>query len=228
MSFREKTSPEKSSAPDRFDALVLYRILRSRYGPSGWWPGDTPLEVAIGAVLTQNTAWSNVEKAMALLKAHSMLDVRRIHSADQALLASLIRPSGYYNLKAERLKNLMRAIIEHSQGDTEAFLGRDLERLRADLLTINGIGKETADSICCYAAGKTIFVVDAYTRRILSRHGLIQGAEDYETIRHLFEASLPRDLAVFKDLHGYLVFVGKDYCRKSKPRCEDCPLAHWP
>lgn len=227
MSSREKTSPARSSAPDPFDASALYRLLGNRYGPSGWWPGDTPLEVAVGAVLTQNTAWSNVEKAIALLKAHSMLDVRRIHSAEPAVLASLIRPSGYYNLKAKRLKNLMGAIMDFSQGDAEVFFSQDLKSLRAGLLAINGIGKETADSICCYAAGKTTFVVDAYTRRILSRHGLIEYSADYETIRQLFEASLPCDLAVYRDLHAYLVFVGKDFCRRSNPRCGDCPLAGW-
>ena len=202
-------------------------MLRNRYGPSGWWPGETPLEIAVGAVLTQNTAWTNVEKAIALLKEHSMLDVRRIHSARPETLASLIRPSGYYNLKSARLKNLMQVIMDLSAGDVDDFFGRDLEDLRSVLLAVNGIGKETADSICCYAAGKIIFVVDAYTRRILSRHGMGEGPADYDTIRRLFEASLPRDLAVYKDLHAYLVFVGKDFCRKSGPWCESCPLKGW-
>ena len=227
MSSREKASPARSSVPDSFNAFLLYQKLRDRYGPSGWWPGETPLEIAVGAVLTQNTAWSNVEKAIALLKEHSMLDVRRIHSAPLSTLAALIRPSGYYNLKSIRLKNLMQVIMELCAGDIDAFFDRDLHDLRSMLLTVNGIGKETADSICCYAAGKTIFVVDAYTRRILSRHGMVEEQADYETIRHLFEAGLPRDLAVYKDLHAYLVFVGKDFCRKSRPRCESCPLKGW-
>ncbi len=227
MSSREKTSPAKSSAPDSFNAFSLYRMLRDRYGPSGWWPGETPLEIAVGAVLTQNTAWGNVEKAIALLQEHSMLDVQRIHSARPETLASLIRPSGYYNLKAVRLKNLVQVIMELSAGNVDAFFNRDLEDLRSVLLGVNGIGKETADSICCYAAGKIIFVVDAYTRRILSRHGMMEEPSDYETIRHLFEATLPRDLAVYKDLHAYLVFVGKDFCRKGKPKCESCPLKGW-
>ncbi len=228
MSSREKTSPARSSVPDSFDAFLLYRVLRNRYGPSGWWPGETPLEIAVGAVLTQNTAWTNVEKAIALLKEHSMLDVRRIHSARPETLASLIRPSGYYNLKSARLKNLMQVIMELSAGDLEAFFSRDLHDLRSVLLAVNGIGKETADSICCYAADKITFVVDAYTRRILSRHSMAEEQADYETVRQLFEASLPRDLAVYKDLHAYLVFVGKDFCRKSGPRCGACPLKGWP
>ncbi len=203
-------------------------MLRDRYGPSGWWPGETPLEIAVGAVLTQNTAWTNVEKAIALLKEHSMLDVRRIHSARPETLASLIRPSGYYNLKSARLKNLMQVIMELCAGDVEAFFSRGLHDLRSVLLAVNGIGKETADSICCYAADKITFVVDAYTRRILSRHGMAEEQADYETVRQLFEASLPRDLTVYKDLHAYLVFVGKDFCRKSGPRCESCPLKGWP
>ena len=179
-------------------------------------------------MLTQNTAWSNVEKAIARLKAHSMLDARRILEAETTVLASLIRPSGYYNLKALRLKNLMHTVMETASGDMDAFFNRDLEGLRDMLLSVNGIGKETADSICCYAAGKQIFVVDAYTRRILSRHGVIGNSADYEAIRKLFEDSLPSDLAVYRDLHAYLVFVGKEYCRKRDPLCGACPLARVP
>jgi endonuclease-3 related protein len=228
VSSREKTSAARPSAPDLFHAFLLYQRLRDRYGPSGWWPGETRLEIAVGAVLTQNTAWSNVEKAIALLKEHSMLDVRRIHSAPADTLAALIRPSGYYNLKSVRLKNLMQVIMELCAGDVEAFFNRDLQDLRSVLLAVNGIGKETADSICCYAADKAIFVVDAYTRRILSRHGMVEEQADYEAIRHLFESGLPRDPAVYKDLHAYLVSVGKDFCLKSRPRCESCPLKGWP
>lgn len=227
MSYRENTPAEKQPAPDPFDACALYRRLREHYGPSGWWPGESQLEIAVGAVLTQNTAWGNVEKAIAALKAHSMLDVRRIHASDPSELARLIRPSGYYNLKASRLKNLVRAVMEQASGDVAAFLHRDLSELRAALLAVTGIGRETADSICCYAAGRPVFVVDAYTRRILSRHGVMADTADYETIRRLFEHSLPKDLAVYQDLHAYLVFVGKDFCRKGSPRCGECPLKAW-
>ena len=227
MSSRKSTPAGKQPSPEPFDAAALYRALREHYGPSGWWPGDSPLEIAVGAVLTQNTAWVNVEKAIAALKSHSMLDIRRMHDSEPSELARLIRPSGYYNLKASRLKNLVRAVMEQASGDMEAFLDRDLSELRAALLAVDGIGKETADSICCYAAGRLVFVVDAYTRRILSRHGVIDAGADYEIIRQLFEHGLPRELSVYRDLHAYLVFVGKDFRRKSSPRCADCPLEAW-
>ncbi len=145
---------KKSSAPDSPDFLHLYRILKARFGPSGWWPGESPLEVAVGAVLTQNTAWGNVEKAIQTLKKHSMLDLGKLHAIDPGELASLIRASGYYNIKAKRLKNLVNAVADSSSGSMEAFFSQDLKSLRDILLGVNGIGKETADSICCYAAGK--------------------------------------------------------------------------
>jgi endonuclease III related protein len=228
MSSCSKIPPAKRPAPDRFDPLALFQTLRLRFGPSGWWPGDSPLEVAIGAVLTQNTAWVNVEKAIENLKAHAMVDIHRIHEADHSVLASLIRPSGYYNLKAKRLKNLIDAIMETSSGDIDAFLGRDKISLRDILLKVNGIGKETADSICCYAGDKTAFVVDAYTRRILLNHGIIDTCAVYDDIQELFEQDLPCDLTIYKDLHAYLVFVGKDHCRPREHRCSTCPLENWP
>lgn len=228
MSSCSKTRTAKLPARDRFDPLSLYEVLKLRFGPSGWWPGESPLEVAIGAVLTQNTAWINVERAIENLKVHGMLDLRRIHEADPSVLASLIRPSGYYNLKAKRLKNLIDTIVATSSGDIDAFLGRDKTVIRNILLKVNGIGKETADSICCYAGDKAVFVVDAYTRRILLCHGIIDAGADYDDIRRLFERGLPHDLTVYKDLHAYLVFIGKDHCRPREPRCSTCPLENWP
>jgi len=228
MSSCSKTHPAKRPARDRFDPFALFEVLKLRFGPSGWWPGESPLEVAVGAVLTQNTAWINVEKAIENLKSHGMLDIIRIHEAEHSELASLIRPSGYYNLKAKRLKNLVSAIMTASSGDIDAFLARDGMSLREMLLGVNGIGKETADSICCYAGDKIVFVVDAYTRRILLKHGIIDTDADYEDIRRLFEEGLPCDLAVYKDLHAYLVFIGKDHCRPRDPRCSTCPLENWP
>jgi endonuclease III related protein len=207
-----------------FDPFLLYRALSSYYGPSGWWPGEGPLEVIIGAVLTQNTAWANVEKAIANLKAASMIDLRRIHEADGECLAAFIRPVGYYNIKTLRLKNLVQAIMEATSGSLAAFFDQDRDTLRADLLKVNGVGKETADSICCYAADKLVFVVDAYTRRILVRHGIIQDTADYDEIRTLFESRLPPELPVYKDLHAYLVMIGKDFCRPKNPRCDACPV----
>jgi len=206
------------------DPLSLHRLLLDHYGPSGWWPGETPFEVAVGAILTQNTAWTNVEKAIANLKAASLLDVKKIDALDEQDLAALIRPAGYFNIKARRLKNFIRAVMDYSSGNLGRFFDRDADELRSALLTVNGIGNETADSICCYAAGKLFFVVDAYTRRLLARHGLVTESTGYEDIRMLFESGLPDDLAVYKDLHAHIVFTGKDYCRKKNPRCDVCPL----
>jgi endonuclease-3 related protein len=215
--------PGKRTRPI-FDPWSLHRILYDHYGPSGWWPGETPFEVAVGAVLTQNTAWTNVEKAIANLKAADLMDVKKLNALDEQELSSLIRSAGYFNVKARRLKNLVHAVMECSSGDLDRFFDRDADSLRSALLEVNGIGYETADSICCYAAAKLVFVVDAYTRRILVRHGLVSEAAGYEDIRTLFESGLPADLTVYKDLHAHIVFTGKDYCRKKNPRCRQCPV----
>ncbi|MDT8271715.1 MAG: hypothetical protein RRA35_00845, partial [Desulfomonilia bacterium] len=183
--------------------------------------------IMVGAVLTQNTAWKNVEKAIACLKSEDMLDIKKLHDAEQDQLASLIRSSGYFNIKAKRLKNLISTVMEQTAGDLAEFFDQNALSLRSSLLAVNGIGKETADSICCYAADKLIFVVDAYTARILARHEKIENGCEYDRIRSLFESGLPRDLQVYKDLHAYLVFVGKDHCRKTTALCEKCPLARW-
>jgi len=217
----KRTEPECSPG---FDPFRLSQTLFDHYGPSGWWPGDSPCEVAIGAILTQNTAWTNVEKAMANLKAASLIDVRRLHGVDGERLAALIRPAGYYNIKARRLKNFVQAVMEASSGDLDRYFDTDMETLRSALLMVNGIGRETADSIGCYAAGKLVFVVDAYTRRILLRHGLIEEDASYDHIRRLFEAGLPPEISVYKDLHAHLVLVGKEFCRPKSPRCCECPL----
>lgn len=215
--------PGKRTRPV-FDPFSLHRVLFDHYGPSGWWPGETPFEVAVGAILTQNTAWTNVEKAITNLKAASLLEPEKIDALGEQDLARLIRPAGYFNVKARRLKNFIHSVMEYSSGDLGLFFDRDAPALRSALLEVNGIGYETADSICCYAAGKPVFVVDAYTRRILVRHGLVPESAGYEDIRMLFESGLPADLAVYKDLHAHIVFTGKDYCRKRNPECGQCPL----
>jgi len=199
-------------------------VLSGHYGPSGWWPGETPLEVMVGAVLTQNTAWTNVEKAIANLKTASLLDMDALHKTPLDTLAGHLRPSGYYNIKARRLRNLVDMIAASFDGSLDRLFALDADDLRATLLAVNGVGKETADSICCYAAGKLVFVVDAYTRRILSRHGIISGDAGYDDIQDLFENALSPDLDVYRDLHAHLVFIGKDYCRSRTPRCGECPL----
>ncbi len=215
----QNVSPESVLNPAH-----LYQVLYDHYGPSLWWPGETPFEVMVGAVLTQNTAWTNVEKAIINLKSASLMDVAAIDNAHVPYLASLIRPSGYYNIKTLRLKNLVRMIITSHSGDLDALFSLELQKLRTELLGVSGIGKETADSICCYAAGKCIFVVDAYTKRILLRHGIIAEHAGYDEIQSLFEAGLPRKLAVYKDIHAHIVHTGKDYCKTKNPRCDACPL----
>lgn len=179
----------------------------------------------LGAVLTQNTAWTNVEKAIANLKACGALTPAALSALPENRLAELIRPSGYFNIKARRLKNLLATIMNHAGGDLPAFLGQETGPLRAQLLAVNGIGKETADSICCYAAEKPVFVVDAYTKRLLLRHGYVDETWDYDRIQDLFTVRLPAELQLLKDLHAYIVFVGKEFCRPRNPDCSACPVA---
>jgi endonuclease-3 related protein len=207
--------------------MEIYRAMRSRYGHQHWWPGQTPLEICVGAILTQNTNWKNVEKAIANLTADGCMTVGRLHAKGQAELADLIRPAGYYNVKARRLKSFVGAVHASAGDDIEAFLDRDAASLRQELLAISGIGRETADSIILYAAKRLSFVVDAYTWRIGARHGLFLPEDDYETIKELFESSLPQDVALWNDYHAQLVAVGKNHCRPTA-RCDGCPLAFHP
>ena len=190
--------------------------LLRRYGPQRWWPADSPFEVLVGAVLTQNTAWTNVEKAVANLKRAKLLDPEKIRDVDLHRLAEVIRPSGYYRLKAKRLKAAV-----------EWWLRRDpkapLDVLRAQLLEVHGVGPETADSILLYALGLPSFVVDAYTRRVLTRHGLAAEDVDYDGMKRLFEGALAEDVALYNEFHALIVKVGKEHCGPT-PRCAGCPL----
>jgi len=203
--------------------LGLHWALLRRFGPQGWWPAKTPLEVAVGAILTQNTAWSNVERALQRLAGLGLLDSRRLRALSAAELARLIRPSGTYRVKARRLKAFVDFLWERFGGRLDRLKRAPLEALRADLLSVPGIGPETADSILLYAAGRPVFVVDAYTRRVLARHRLVPPDMAYEPLRALFERHLPSDPALFNEYHALLVAVGKRYCR-SLPLCEACPL----
>lgn len=207
------------------DWRAPYDLLFHRYGPQRWWPGETPFEVMVGAVLTQNTAWSNVEKAIARLKAAGALDCRRILDLPDADLAELIRPAGYFNVKTKRLKALCRFLLDAGVADRpEALAGTaPLPTLRRELLAVNGVGEETADSILLYALGQRSFVVDAYTRRIFTRLGLLAGDETYAGIKDRFESGLPATTQLYNEYHALIVRLGKDHCRP-KPRCAHCPL----
>ncbi len=205
----------------------FYSVLYERYGPQNWWPAQTRLECAAGAILTQNTSWRNVEKAIAALRESSMLSAEKLRSISPERLAVLIRPCGYHNLKAKRLKNFIDFLFAGYGGKMENMLAEDTDKLREKLLSVNGIGEETADSILLYALGKPVFVVDNYSRRILSRHSLIPEDASYAKIQELFVQNLPDDAEVFGEYHALIVKTGKLHCAKT-PRCEGCPLEHDP
>lgn len=216
----------RRSGSNRELLMVWHRAMQARFGHRNWWPADSPFEVCVGAVLTQNTAWKNVVKAITNLKAESALDPFRIYEMEQPRLAELVRPSGYYNIKAARLKNFIRHLVEEHGGDLDALFLLPVTTLRKELLSINGIGKETADSIILYAAHKPIFVVDAYTKRVLERHGLLPQRNDYDSIQDFFQTNLSCDTELFNDFHAQFVAVGHHYCKKS-PLCEQCPLGRF-
>jgi endonuclease-3 related protein len=202
----------------------LYDRLFSEFGPQRWWPAKTPFEVIVGAVLTQNAAWRNVERALANLRAARALTPRALHRVPTPELAELIRPSGYYNLKARRLKNLLDFLFTRYGGSLKRMFATELPALREELLAVNGIGPETADSILLYAGNLPTFVVDAYTHRVLKRHRWIDAAADYHAIKQHFESQLPADAALFNEYHALIVRLGNHHCRKT-PNCTSCPLA---
>ncbi|RJX36173.1 MAG: endonuclease III domain-containing protein [Desulfarculus sp.] len=205
----------------------LYDRLLAAYGPQHWWPGETPLEIMVGAVLTQNTNWGNVVKAINNLKQAGLLSLEALAELPRERLAQLIRPSGYYNLKAGRLANLLAMIKQRYGGDLDYFFSRPLSELRQSLLATKGIGPETADSIALYAAGQPIFVVDAYTFRILGRHGLADEDMGYFELQEVFMDHLPPEAPLFNEFHGLLVQLGKQRCKRSNPLCPGCPLEGW-
>ncbi len=207
--------------------MEMYEAMRGHFGHLNWWPGQTALEVCVGAVLTQNTNWANVEKALANLKAANAMSVKALYEMPLPRLAELIKPAGYYNIKAKRLRNFIAAVYKGFGDDLAAFLDRSVSTLREALLAVNGIGRETADSMILYAAHKPTFVVDAYTYRILLRHFLIAREDDYEAIKSLMESSLPAEVELYNDYHAQLVMVGKTYCRPVA-RCTGCPLERFP
>jgi endonuclease III related protein len=221
----------------------------ARHGHQGWWPGDTPFEVCVGAILTQNTSWTNVERAIAGLKQAGTMEPKRLLALPETELAALLRPAGYFNVKARRLRAFLRVLVEEHGGDLMRLFAGDTSTARERLLAIHGIGPETADSMLLYAGGHPSFVIDAYTKRIFTRHGWWKAGAgfkpkgpnskapgksntrmEYESLKALCEGSLSqlppgRRLDYWQDYHAQLVLVGKDYCRPRNPRCDACPLA---
>lgn len=205
------------------DLMKIYSRLLDHYGPRNWWPAETPFEVAVGAILTQNTNWSNVEKAIVNLCAAEALDCDRVCELDRQELETLIRSSGFFRQKAERLQLFCHHLRDNYHGSLEKMLSHPLETVRAELLQLKGIGPETADSILLYAGERPSFVVDAYTVRLFSRVGLLEGSEKYEQIRSLFMQQLPRQSSLYNEYHALIVIHCKEHCRK-RPLCPDCPL----
>jgi endonuclease-3 related protein len=203
--------------------LNIYRALYEAYGPRHWWPGETSFEVMVGAILTQNTSWRNVEKAIGHLKEKGVLNSKGIYKLRKSKLASLIKSSGYYRIKADRLKSFVNFLFEGYNGNIEKMRGERIEELRRKLLGVRGIGPETADSILLYGLKKPIFVVDAYTKQILSRHGIISEKASYGEIQGLFMNHLPLDERLFNEYHALFVHLGKTLCKKL-PKCDICPL----
>ncbi len=205
--------------------MEIFKRLFDRFGPQGWWPGETAFEVSIGAILTQNTSWTNVEKAINNLKERGLLSAHKMLKLPDAELAGLIRPAGYFNIKTRRLKNFLSALCMDFDGDIKAVFNRPLYEAREWLLSISGIGPETADSILLYAGEMPIFVVDAYTFRILARHRVIAGDETYDDVQQIFMGSLKEDVKLFNEYHALIVATGKNFCKKKRPLCQSCPLS---
>ena len=206
-----------------------YKLMRARFGHQRWWPGETPFEVCVGAILTQNTNWGNVERAIANLKAARVLDPKPLFALGESKLAQLIRPAGYFNVKARRLRSFLRLLVEDFGGNLDRLFAGDTGSVRTRLLAVNGIGPETADSMLLYAGGHHRFVIDAYTKRVFQRHEWCGADAGYDDLQHLCESALDekprgRRLDYWQDFHAQLVMVGKNFCRPGTPLCEQCPL----
>lgn len=204
--------------------LNMFNVMLDALGPSRWWPGDTPFEVAVGAILTQNAAWTNVERAIGNLKSADVLDPEALYDLPEERLADLIRPAGYFRLKASRLKHFLAFLKEECAFNLNALAAFETTQARDMLLGVKGIGPETADSILLYACEMPVFVVDAYTGRILNRHGLIPEETDYAELQAFFMDILPEDVKLFNEFHALLARVGKEYCKHKAGLCRDCPL----
>lgn len=205
-------------------AFSIYKKLYSYFGPQHWWPAETAFEVMLGAILTQNTAWTNVEKAILGLKKKKLLNPERLRKASFKKIAVCIVPVGYYNIKTKRLKEFLKYFFKNYQADIRKMSRVNKTVLRRELLAVNGIGPETADSILLYALKKAVFVVDTYTKRIFSRHNLLKEDASYNEVQNFFLKHLKEDRQLFNEYHALLVKLGKDFCLKNKPKCQICPL----
>jgi len=216
------------ASPRSKPLLEIYERLFAAYGPQHWWPGETPIEVAVGAVLTQNAAWTNVARAIANLKDEGLLvepgAVSRLLELPVAMLERLIHPCGFFRVKGRRLRSLLEMIAREFEGSLERVAEAETGPLRKTLLAVRGVGPETADSILLYALGKPVFVVDAYTKRIAMRHNLCAEDDGYHELQAIFADALPGDVPLYNEYHALLVRVGKERCRPRKPLCSGCPL----
>ena len=206
-----------------------YRLMHRAHGHLQWWPADSPFEICVGAILTQNTSWENVELAITNLKAARVLTPKKIHALTHSKLAQLIRPSGYFNIKAKRLRNFVDIVVEQHGASLKRFFKGDTATVRERLLAINGIGPETADSMLLYAGGHQSFVIDAYTKRIFERHDWCDANDGYDALQTLCTNSLSQKrgadkLDYWRDYHAQLVVIGNRYCKPRNPNCDDCPL----
>jgi endonuclease III related protein len=208
--------------PSRIERV--YRLLLDAFGPQHWWPARTSFEMIVGAMLTQNTSWKNVERAIENLREADVLEPHALYGVPVEELEELLRPAGYFRVKARRLRSLLEFLVERYGGSLEAMFAAGLPELRRQLLEVHGIGPETADSILLYAGGLPSFVVDAYTHRVFARHGWIGFDADYHQIQDYVQTELPQDVPMYNEFHALLVRLGKDYCRKNGPKCAECPL----
>lgn len=216
-----------ASLPAHGAAAVLrryYRRLYRHFGPQHWWPGRTRFEVVLGALLTQNTSWANVERALGNLRRAGVLTPQRLPRVSSSRLARLLRPSGYFRQKTRAVRGFLKHLNNHYRGSLARLLGRPTAELRDELLALRGIGEETADSILLYSASRPVFVIDAYTRRVLARHGLARADASYAELQDFFHRHLPADAKLFNEYHALLVAVGKNYCHRQQPDCAACPL----
>lgn len=221
----EKRARKHTASPQILPVLhSYYDALFREYGEQRWWPGRTRFEVIVGAILVQNTSWTNVERAIKELRRERLLSPEAMENVPLEKLRRLVRSSGYFRQKARRLKEFAGFLRERYAGSLDKMFRAPTAVLREQLLAVHGIGPETADSILLYAGGHAVFVVDAYTRRMLERHELVHAKASYEEIRRLFEESLPKRVSLFNEYHALIVHTGKHFCRAHDPQCSACPL----